>query len=104
MATPALRWPARSPDGKVGNGVIATPKRGRNTCADKQGAGRFRLGGVLLLGAIVACAFGLVPSSLGGDGEPLDVLVQMDVPVCTGCLVSAPLLGGIEAQQTEGGE
>jgi inorganic pyrophosphatase len=37
--------------------------------------------------------FGFVPSTLGDDGDPLDVLVLMDVPVVPGCLIRARLIG-----------
>jgi len=31
--------------------------------------------------------FGFVPSTLGEDGDPLDVLILLDESVPTGCLV-----------------
>ncbi|MEP6936559.1 MAG: inorganic diphosphatase [Chthoniobacterales bacterium] len=37
----------------------------------------------------------------GEDGDALDVLVLMDKPAFAGCLVTARLLGVIEAEQTE---
>jgi inorganic pyrophosphatase len=53
------------------------------------------------VGAAFPFDFGFVPSTLGEDGDPLDVLVLMDEPVFAGCLVPARLLGVIEAEQTE---
>ncbi len=38
---------------------------------------------------------------MGGDGDPLDVLVLMDEPAFAGCLVRTRLVGVIEAEQTE---
>jgi inorganic pyrophosphatase len=35
------------------------------------------------------------------DGDPEDVLVVMDLPVFTGCVVPTRLIGVIEAEQTE---
>jgi inorganic pyrophosphatase len=46
--------------------------------------------------------FGFVPSTLGEDGDPLDILVLMDAPVVPGCVIRANLLGAIEAKQRDG--
>jgi len=43
--------------------------------------------------------FGFVPSTLGGDGDPLDVLVLMDEPAFTGCVLSCRLIGVIRGRQ-----
>jgi len=40
----------------------------------------------------------------GEDGDPLDILVIADDALPVGCLVSARLLGVIEAEQSDGGE
>jgi inorganic pyrophosphatase len=45
--------------------------------------------------------FGFIPSTVGGDGDPLDVLVLMDEPVPAGAIVPSRLIGVIEAKQTE---
>lgn len=47
--------------------------------------------------------FGFIPSTLGEDGDPLDVLILMDAPVVPGCIVRARLLGAIQAEQKEKG-
>src|ERR687895_1784383 len=83
------------------NVVIETPKGSRNKYNYDEELGLFRLGGVLPLGAVFPFDFGFVPSTLGGDGDPLDVLVLMDEPAFTGCLVRTRLVGVIEAEQTE---
>lgn len=59
---------------------------------------------MLPTGAVFPYDFGFIPNTRGGDGDPLDVLVLMDEPVFTGCLVRSRLLGVIEAEQTEKGE
>ena len=53
------------------------------------------------MGSVFPFDFGYVPSTQGGDGDPLDVLILMDEPAFTGCLVAAKLIGVIEANQTE---
>ena len=87
------------------NVVIETPRGSRNKYDYDEGTGLFRLAGVLPSGASFPFDFGFVPSTLGGDGDPLDVLVLMDEPAFTGCLVGVRLVGVVVAEQTErGGE
>jgi inorganic pyrophosphatase len=56
---------------------------------------------VLPSGASFPFDFGFLPSTLGEDGDPLDVLVLMDEAAFAGCLVPVRLLGVVEAEQTE---
>lgn len=82
------------------NVIIDTPKGSRNKFEYDEELGLFKLGGVLPAGASFPFDFGFVPSTLGGDGDPLDVLVLMEEPAFTGCLVVTRLIGVIEAEQT----
>ncbi len=43
--------------------------------------------------------FGFLPSTKGGDGDPLDVLVQMDEPAFPGCVLKCRVIGVIEGEQ-----
>ncbi|HZG52426.1 MAG TPA: inorganic diphosphatase [Pyrinomonadaceae bacterium] len=81
--------------------IIETPRGSRNKFDYDEELGLFKLGGVLPAGAVFPFDFGFVPSTLGGDGDPLDVLVLMDEAAFTGCLVEARLIGVVEAEQTE---
>ncbi|HEY0004849.1 MAG TPA: inorganic diphosphatase [Pyrinomonadaceae bacterium] len=81
--------------------IIETPRGRRNKYNFDEELGLFKLGGVLPAGAVFPFDFGFVPSTVGGDGDPLDVLVLMDEAAFTGCLVPARLIGVIEAEQTE---
>jgi inorganic pyrophosphatase len=83
------------------NVVIETPQGSRNKFNYDDKLELFKLGGVLPAGAVFPFDFGFVPSTIGGDGDPLDVLVLMDEPAFAGCLVEARLIGVIEAEQTE---
>ncbi|HYY41561.1 MAG TPA: inorganic diphosphatase, partial [Pyrinomonadaceae bacterium] len=84
--------------------IIETPQGSRNKFNYDEQLDLFKLGGVLPLGAVFPFDFGFVPATLGGDGDPLDVLVLMDEAAFTGCLVLTRLIGVIEAEQTEEGE
>ena len=81
--------------------IIETPQGSRNKFNYDGARALFKLGGVLPAGAVFPFDFGFVPSTLGGDGDPLDVLVLMDEPAFAGCLVTVRLIGVVEAEQTE---
>jgi inorganic pyrophosphatase len=83
--------------------VIETPKGSPNKLAFEPRLGTFMLKGVLPAGAVFPFDFGFIPSTRGGDGDPLDVLVLMDAPAFPGCVVPARLIGVLEAEQTEDG-
>jgi inorganic pyrophosphatase len=81
--------------------IIETPKGSRNKFNYDEEHHLFKLGGVLPAGAVFPFDFGFIPSTLGGDGDPIDVLVLMDEPAFPGCLVPSRLVAVIEADQTE---
>lgn len=83
------------------NVIIETPKGSRNKYAFDEKLNLFKLKGFLPLGASFPFDFGFIPNTLGGDSDPLDILILMDEPAFAGCLVSARLIGVIEAKQTE---
>ncbi len=102
LRTPFEDLPPFSESGDL-NVIVDTPKGSRNKFAYDSRLGLFKLDGVLPAGAVFPFDFGYLPSTRGGDGDPLDVLVLMDEPAFVGCLVPARLLGLIEADQTEHG-
>jgi inorganic pyrophosphatase len=83
------------------NALVDTPKGSRNKFKYDAKLGLYVLGGVLPVGASFPYDFGFVPSTRGGDGDPLDVLLLMEEPAFVGCLVPTRLVGVIEAEQTE---
>jgi inorganic pyrophosphatase len=100
-ATPYLTLEAFDSESRDLNVVIETPKGSRNKFGYDEKIGLFKLEGILPAGASFPFDFGFIPSTVGGDGDPLDVLLLLDGPVFTGCLVPALLVGVIEAKQTE---
>src|SRR5437868_11305762 len=84
--------------------IIETPKGCRNKYAFDFDFKNYRLKSVLPNGAVFPFDFGSIPGTVADDGDPLDVLLLMDEPAFTGCLVEARLLGLIEAEQTEKGK
>lgn len=83
------------------NVVIETPKDQPNKLTYDSKAATMRLSKVLPLGMVFPFDFGFVPSTLGDDGDPVDVLVLMDAPAPAGCLVEARLVGVLRCTQRE---
>ena len=98
---PVSRLPPFGDDDATINVIVETSKGSRNKITFDPERGLYELGGVLPVGASFPYDFGFVPSTLGDDGDPLDVLLLMDEPVFAGCLVSARLVGVITAEQQE---
>jgi inorganic pyrophosphatase len=98
----------RNPKSGGGRGVldiiVETPRGHRNKFKFEQKSGAFRLGSVLPAGLSFPYDFGFVPETKAEDGDPLDVLLLMDEPAFPGCVVTARLVGVIEAEQNENGE
>jgi len=84
--------------------VIETPSGSRNKFDYDPETGLFMLGGLLPAGMMFPFDFGFIPSTLGDDGDPLDILVLMDAPAYAGCLIEVRVIGLIEAKQTEDGK
>ena len=81
--------------------IIETPKGSRNKYAFDPEERIFGLKKVLPAGIAFPYDFGFVPSTIGGDGDPLDVLVLMDEPAFAGCKLTARVIGIIEGEQGE---
>lgn len=81
--------------------IIETPKGRRNKFDYDPESGLFQLGGLLPEGMMFPFDFGFIPSTLGEDGDPLDVMVLMDEPAHVGCLLDVRIIGVIEAEQTQ---
>ena len=84
--------------------IIETPKGFRNKFKYDPDTNLFMLGGLLPEGMMFPFDFGFIPSTLGEDGDPVDVMVLMDAPAHVGCLIEIRILGVIEAEQIEEGK
>ena len=84
--------------------IIETPKGSRNKYAWDAEQQVFALKKVLPEGMVFPHDFGFIPSTEGDDGDPIDVLILMDQPAFTGCLVKSRLVGVIEGEQTKKGK
>ena len=84
--------------------IIETPKGCRNKFDYDPDSDLFTLAGLLPEGMMFPFDFGFVPSTLGEDGDPLDILVLMDAPAHVGCLIDVRIIGVITAEQVEDGK
>lgn len=94
-------------DGQTGDlhVIIETPKGSPYKYAFDHELGLFTLTYTLPLGQNFPFDFGYIPQTLAEDGDPLDVLMLMDFPTFTGCVVPARLIGVLESlQETSGGK
>ena len=84
--------------------IIETPKGSRNKFDYDPESNLFMLGGLLPEGMMFPFDFGFIPSTLGDDGDSLDIMVLMDAPAHVGCLIDVRIIGIIDAEQTEDGK
>ncbi len=83
--------------------VIEASQGSRNKLKYDAHLESFVLSGVLPLGFAFPYDFGFLPSTLGDDGDPLDVLVLADETIPPGTLVPCRIVGVIAAEQQDAG-
>jgi inorganic pyrophosphatase len=105
MTVPPLlsRLPTTDPNTGDLLAIIETPKDSPNKYNYDDTCAAFKLAEVMPKGSYFPYDFGFIPSTLGDDGDPLDVLVLMDEPAPVGCVLTIRLIGAIEAKQKDKG-
>ena len=90
------RIPSFAPgkDGYV-HAVIETPAGTRHKYAFGPHYGVMKLKSTLAEGLAWPYDYGFVPHTIGGDGDPVDILVLNDAPTFSSCLIETRILGGI---------
>lgn len=101
LANPSRLRPLDEDDEEILRVVIETPKGSRNKYAFDPEEKVFELKKVLPAGMDFPYDFGFVPSTKADDGDPVDVLVLMDEPAFTGCVLKCRIIGIIEGEQGE---
>jgi inorganic pyrophosphatase len=104
LADPSQLSPFDEDDDEIFTVVIETPRGSRNKYSFDPDQKVYILKKVLPAGMAFPYDFGFVPSTLGGDGDPVDVLVLMDEPAFPGCVLRCRLIGVIEGEQKDGNE
>ena len=94
---------ANSPE--VINVVIEIPHEGINKYEYDKQLHVFRLDRNLFSPVHYPGDYGFIPSTLGDDGDPLDVLVLVDTPSFPGCVLTVRPIGALEmTDQGQGDE
>jgi inorganic pyrophosphatase len=87
------------------NAVIEIPLEGINKYEYDKELHVFRLDRNLFSPVHYPGDYGFIPSTLGDDGDPLDVLVLVDTPSFPGCVLTVRPIGALEmTDQGEGDE
>lgn len=77
----------------VVNAIVEIPKGRRCKFEVDKKTGLFKLDRYLYSSSMYPGDYGFIPQTLAEDGDPLDVLVMVNEPTFTGCLIEARPLG-----------
>lgn len=97
------RLPAFDGHSKTVNIVIEVSKGARVKLKYDQADEIFRAEKALPVGLAFPFDFGFIPSTIGGDGDPLDALVISEAGLPWGTVVLGEVLGILKCEQTEKG-
>lgn len=78
------------------NAVVEIPRGETNKYEYDKKLHVFHLDRPLYASVHYPCDYGFIPSTLGGDGDALDILILVDRPSFTGCLVEARPVGMLD--------
>jgi inorganic pyrophosphatase len=100
-----LELPVGAKAPELVNAVIEIPLEGINKYEYDKELHVFRLDRNLFSPVHYPGDYGFIPSTLGDDGDPLDVLVLVDTPSFPGCVLTVRPIGALEmTDQGEGDE
>jgi inorganic pyrophosphatase len=77
----------------VVNAVVEIPQGSRSKFELDKATGLFKLDRYLFSSLHYPGDYGFIPQTLAEDGDPLDVLVMVNEPTFTGCLIEARVVG-----------
>ena len=75
------------------NAVVEIPKGRRSKFEVDKKTGLIKLDRYLYSSAMYPGDYGFIPQTLAEDGDPLDVLIMVNEPTFSGCLIEARPLG-----------
>jgi len=77
----------------VVNMVVEIPKGRRNKFELDKETGLIKLDRYLYSSSVYPGDYGFIPQTLAEDGDPLDILVMVNEPTFSGCLIEARVVG-----------
>lgn len=84
--------------------IVETPKGSHAKYTYDTATRFFKLKKLLPEGMVFPYDFGFIPNTVGGDGDPLDVLLLWESGSFAGCQVACRIIGAINATQQEEGD
>lgn len=87
---------------EVCQAVIEVPKGSQNKYELDKEQGVIKLDRVLFSPMFYPADYGFLPETLGGDGDPLDVLVMVSNPLFPGCVVDVRPIGVLDMTDDKG--
>ncbi|WP_285008806.1 inorganic diphosphatase [Pedobacter faecalis] len=81
--------------------IVETPRGSAHKYDFDPGSGSIKLKKVMPAGLVFPFDFGFLPGTVGGDGDPMDVLLISELACFPGCAVDCRIIGGLLAEQTE---
>ena len=77
----------------VCNMIVEIPKGKRNKFEVDKETGLIKLDRYLYSSSVYPGDYGFIPQTLAEDGDPLDILVMVNEPTFSGCLIEARIVG-----------
>jgi inorganic pyrophosphatase len=77
----------------VVHAIIEIPKGSRNKFEVDKKTGLIRLDRYLYSASHYPGDYGFIPQTLAADGDPLDILIMVNEPTFSGCLIEARVVG-----------
>ena len=85
--------PAGANPPKVVNTIVEIPKGRRSKFEVDKRTGLIRLDRYLYSSSHYPGDYGFIPQTLAEDGDPLDIIVMVNEPTFSGCLIEAHVIG-----------
>ena len=77
----------------VANMIVEIPKGRRTKFEVDKVTGLIKMDRYLYSSAVYPGDYGFIPQTLADDGDPLDILVMVNEPTFSGCLIEARVVG-----------
>jgi len=82
--------------------LIEIPKGSRNKYEYDEELGGIKLDRFLFSSVVYPADYGFIPETLGGDGDPLDVIVCLSEPTFPGCVIEVKAIGMLRMRDAKG--